>query len=87
MRIWKFPLALVDIQSVEMPAGAKLLDVQLQRDLLCLWALCDEQAPIETRSIAIIGTGNPVPELPMIHIATFQLAGGDLVFHAFEVTA
>lgn len=87
MRIWKWQLDVTDEQVVQMPAGAKLLDVQMQGGACCLWALCDENAPKEQRRIAIYGTGNLMPDEPGEHIATFQMHGGSLVFHAFELRA
>lgn len=87
MRIWKWKLAATDVQTIEVPAGAKLLDVQAQGGLPNLWALCDENAPSTPRRIAIYGTGNPMPDEPGEYIATFQMHGGALVFHAFELRA
>ena len=60
MRIWKWKLEATDVQTIEVPAGAKLLDVQMQSGLPNLWALCDENAPSTPRRIAIYGTGNPM---------------------------
>lgn len=90
MRIWKWALPVTDRQTVMIPGGAKLLDVQVQKGPMQerfaqLWALCDENAPPEPRHIAIYGTGNPMPDEPGDYIATFQMHGGALVFHAFEV--
>lgn len=86
MRIWKWSLTVTDIQSVSMPAGAKLLTVQVQGMNPQIWALCDEaETTIEPRRIAIYGTGNPMPADPGKYIATFQLNDGELVFHAFEL--
>ena len=91
MRIWKWQLNLTDEQTVMMPTGAKLLDVQMQGETTggacCLWAMCDENAPKEPRRIAIYGTGNLMPDEPGEYIATFQVHGGALVFHAFELRA
>ncbi len=33
MRIWKWKLEATDVQTIEVPAGAKLLDVQAQGGL------------------------------------------------------
>ncbi len=84
MRILKWRLRVTDNQSLMMPAGAKVLDVQMQGDNCCLWALCDEREPKEQRYFAIYGTGNPMPDTPGKYIATFQMGGGALVFHVFE---
>lgn len=86
MRIWKYPLAVIDCQFLNMPIGAQLLTVQMQNGKPCLWALVDETATeTQRRGITIHGTGNPVPDDPGRYIATFQMMGGDLVFHAFEI--
>jgi len=85
MRIWKCKLKVTDEQVVELPDGAKFLDVQMQGEDCCIWTLCDETAPPKSRGIAIYGTGNPMPEYPGEYIATFQMAGGALVFHVFEI--
>lgn len=86
MRIWKWHLDVTDRQTISMPKGAKILDVQIQKDKCCLWALCDENAEEEPRTIAIYGTGNPIPDEHGEHIATFQLPNYGLVFHAFDLT-
>jgi hypothetical protein len=87
MRIWKYTLR-SKRSVIEMPAGAKLLDVQMQFDECQLWALVDEQqAFTEMRTIVLYGTGEPMPADPGNYIATFQMRGGALVSHAFELVA
>lgn len=86
MRIWKYPLELTDLNEVKMPLGALTLTVQVQDETPCLWATVHEnETRMETRRFAIYGTGNPMPHDPGFYIATFQMAGGALVFHAFEL--
>ena len=86
MRIWKWTLALTDVQTLEMPVGAGILTVQTQGDMPQLWAICDEKATgKDKRHIAFFGTGNPMPDEPGEYISTFQVYDGALVFHAFEV--
>ena len=87
MRIWKWTLELTDVQTIEVPAGAKLLSTQAQQDVIQLWALCDENAPKEPRRIALYGTGNPMPDDVGEYISTFQMHNGHLVLHAFEIVA
>ena len=86
MRIWKWVLNVTDRQTIKMPALATLLSVQMQGSACCLWALCDPNAPDEQRTLAIYGTGNPMPDDPGRYIATFQMSGGELVFHVFDAT-
>ena len=85
MRIWKWEIEVTDKQTLIMPAGAKMLDVQMQGATCCMWAQCDQNAPKEPRHLAIYGTGNPMPDDPGRYIATFQMLQGTLVFHAFEI--
>lgn len=87
MQIWKWTLEVTDAQSLKVPQDAQLLDVQVQGEMPQLWALCDESKPKVDRHIAIYGTGKPIPNQPGKYIATFQMRGGALVFHVFEVEA
>lgn len=84
-QIWKFPLAVTDRQIIEMPMGADILCVQMQRDSVCLWALVNPERDKAERIIDIYGTGhNMDDDYHGYHIGTFQLNGGALVFHVFE---
>lgn len=84
--IWKFPLDLQEKQIISMPKGAKLLDVQMQFDVPCLWALCDELATKEDREFLMIGTGVPISTIEPIgeYVGTFQIIQGNYVFHVFN---
>lgn len=88
MTVWKYPLPVADDVSIGLPAGARPLSVQVQDGQPCLWALVDPSNPIEPRRFRIAGTGHPLwpDDLDsLIHISTFQLHDGALVFHVFEV--
>jgi len=88
LQIFKYDLRIEDDQTAEMPAGARILTVQDQRGTPRLWALVDPSAPKETRTFRIHGTGHPVPDSERLsYLASFQMRGGELVFHAFEVVA
>lgn len=69
---------------VEMPIGAKVLSVQIQRGDVCLWALVDTSAEIERRAFIVLGTGHEVPDNDGEFVATFQMEDLGLVFHVFE---
>lgn len=85
MKIWKWTLSIKDLQVIEMPMGAKILSVQVQGELPQVWAVVDEHQTLkQARRIAIFGTGNPLPGDPGEYISTFQMHGGERVFHAFE---
>lgn len=84
--IYKYKLKLEDEQKIEMPFGSKLLCVQMQDDVPCLWADVDPDcSATEHRKILIIGTGHKNEALPCAtYISTFQMSNGALVFHVFE---
>ena len=86
MRVWKYHLASLTQQTLMLPCGAKVLDVQVQDNEYCLWALCDETAEETPRQFAIYGTGYQLPNEPGEYIATSQVHDGALVFHVFELS-
>lgn len=86
MKIWKSELDMVDRQTLNVPSGARFLAAQMQHGLPYVWFLCEETAEPEERTIAVFGTGNPMPDEPGKYIATFQTNGGDLVWHLFDMT-
>lgn len=87
-RIFKYPVRIRDKFEVELPQSAEILDVQLQFGEPMMWALVDPQEQKVTRRFRVIGTGHPIEsdDLHRLHyVGTFQVAGGDMVFHLFNV--
>ena len=86
--IYKYGLSITDTQNVQMPFGARILCVQVQRGTPCIWAEVDtEEERTEMRRIDIYGTGHPMdrnPEFGSSYIGTFQVRDGDFVFHVYE---
>jgi hypothetical protein len=82
--IWKFPLEIKGLQLQPMPEGAKILCVETQNGQPCIWAMVDESAPTEIRTIEVFGTGHPIPRGEREYIGTFQMMVGGLVYHVFE---
>ncbi len=87
MRIFKYSLVPGDYLTLQMPKGAEILSVQCQKDTACIWALVDPDQPLETRKFRWAGTGHPITETKkqLKFIGTFQMRGGDLIFHLFEI--
>lgn len=84
--IWKFMLQSEDLQQISMPKGAQILCVQVQHGMPHLWAIVDIAAMHEMRAFWIIGTGHQHEVVPIKnYIGTYQLMGGDLIFHVFEL--
>lgn len=82
--IWKFEVDSPNVH-LEMPVGAEILCVQMQRDKPCLWAEVEPFNPIEKRSFMIVGTGHEIEFTNGKYIGTFQMHGGGLVFHLYEL--
>lgn len=82
--IWKFPLAVVSHQAVEMPEGAEVLCVQTQNGQPQAWAVVDPARELKPMHFFIYGTGHEVTALThKRYVGTFQMHEGSLVFHAF----
>ena len=85
--VHKYPLKIADEQIIPLPKGARILTVQTQQGIPCLWTLVDTEAQPEDRHILILGTGHdsPRPISSMRYLNTFQLHDGTLIFHVFEI--
>lgn len=84
--VHKYILDPDDVTTVQMPTGARILDVQVQGQNVCVWALaCPANRPMPVR-LRIVGTG-PLHAFPdhedWTYVSTVQLEGGALVFHIF----
>lgn len=85
-RIYKYEVRMVDRFTISLPAGAELLDVQNQFGTPQLWALVDPSASSSERTFRLAGTGHPIDESDgLFYVGSFQMQGGALVFHLFEV--
>lgn len=85
--IWKYPLRIMDEQTLSMPEGATILSAQVQHESICVWALVIPARKIVDRVIHIVGTGHSVSAEKAKRwrfIDTVQLGGGSLVFHIFD---
>uniref|UniRef100_A0A6M3Y387 DUF7352 domain-containing protein n=1 Tax=viral metagenome TaxID=1070528 RepID=A0A6M3Y387_9ZZZZ len=86
-KIFKYPIPADDYLEIGLPEGAQILKVDCQFDKPYLWALVDPLAPTKVRKFRLVGTGHPISE-PLENLmfhGTFQLHGGSLIFHIFEI--
>lgn len=83
MTIWKYTLR--PVTTLEIPNNGQILDVQMQHGEPQIWVLVDPTRTKVERTFHIHGTGHTLPRDPGKYIATFQMDGGSLVFHVFEV--
>jgi len=87
--VWKYDLAVTDVQEVMMPSGAALLHVGIQHPnegrlrWIQLWAWVDREEPTCSRRIAVVGTGNPAPPMNEArYVGSVQ--DGPFVWHIFD---
>jgi len=81
--IWKYTFPVVDSFALEMPLGAVVLAVQLQRVAPTMWARVDPEAPKVKEWFRIVGTGHlHVDNDRWRYVGTWQ--DGDLVWHLFH---
>lgn len=89
--IWKFELEVNDDIEIEMPYFAKILHVDIQyqhilgklKEIPCIWALVDTENLIVKRRFLLCSTGNPMPDIPLGYIGTFNMEK-DLLIFLFE---
>lgn len=88
LRVYKYTIPVKDYFLLDLPAGAKILTVQVQNDEPQIWALVDPgQKSKVSHNFRVAGTGHDITETKddLEYIGTFQIAGGQLIFHLFEI--
>lgn len=82
--IWKFQLDL-GVQTLSMPAHAKILHIDNQSETLCMWVLLDTSHSFVPRTFEVHGTGIPVMDQPGSELKYLGTAlFGRYVWHVFE---
>lgn len=85
MEVLKYILTNAEGTEVEMPKRAKIIHFASQHGMPYIWALVNPEAPKEIRKFKVYGTGHEINDKIISHIGTVLVAGGNLVFHAFEI--
>jgi hypothetical protein len=83
LKIYKYKLEERMSQTISIHSDYKLLDIQVQDNCLCLWAIVDSEKPQTNLNVEIYGTGHVLykPE-GLKHLSTVQQ--GIYVWHIFE---
>jgi len=82
--IYKYPLEVTGDQFVLIPSGYKILTVQVQNEVPCIWAEVDKSSKPENVHVVIVGTGQETREDDeMNYIGSFRLYSGSFVGHCF----
>jgi len=88
MKVWKYELQTLGLNSVMMPEGAEVLTVHAQQHRICLWAQHDERHDKDRlkRFFRVTGTGQTWEtraEDRDVYVGTAHAPG--LVWHVFEI--
>lgn len=85
--VFKYPLEVVLLQTIIMPANARPIAYAVQAHAHVVWALVDTDREPEARRFLTLCTGEPAPDDistdRLIHIGTASSFGE--VTHLFEV--
>lgn len=84
--IYKYRFPITDVVKIEMPAGAIVLDAQIQDNLPVMWAVVDTDRSLKEKVFRVFGTGNPITadlQSKYKYISTLQSLNGG-VWHLFE---
>lgn len=89
-KVWKYDLE--PEMTIKMPAGAKILSIDEQNNMPCMWVLVNPEAKKVKRHFRFYGTGRTIPDVEMNYVGSFQtIQDRDLrapevwVSHVFEV--
>lgn len=81
--IWKFELAIQDVQLVKAPTIWEPLTVANQRDHLVLWARVAPDHPLRDYRVFVHGTGRLTHPEAKRYVGSAQFMNGALVWHVF----
>ena len=59
--IYKYPIKIVDEQTIDMPFGANIISLQMQNGAAVMWAIVNPKANLTSVKIRIFGTGEEIP--------------------------
>ena len=84
--IWKYELAVGDVQEVKMPSKHEVLTVAMQNGVPCIWVKVEEGSEPVLVKIHTYGTGHPIMDTIFDgeYIGSYMLQGEALVFHVFQ---
>jgi hypothetical protein len=98
--VWKFRAPAEPLVLLGLPAGARILTVQLEsrersatgatEPVVNLWALVDFAAPVKDRWFELVTTSSELDELggrSREYLGSFPGHGGDLDYHLFEIVS
>lgn len=91
--IYKYQLSIRDCGYLEIPKRAKILSCQtqynaeLEREIICIWAIINTENPLERKYFYIFGTGQELKYegySNLKYLNTCKLHKDSLTLHIFE---
>lgn len=84
-KVYKYEIPAEDTFTMGLPAGSQVLTIQMQHGKPYIWVLLNDQDEWEERRFRLAGTGHIIDEENLDYVGTFQMHGGNLGFHLFEI--
>lgn len=85
MKIFERELKLADLQVLTVPWNSKMLTVQVQNGVPCIWYESDPNNSLTDIKIAIYATGQDMPDIKQTYIATFQMEESKKIYHVYLI--
>lgn len=82
--IWKYDINIDGSTIISMPKGARIMTIQVQNNIPCMWVYVNPSAEKEQRTFETFYTGEPIYLADREYLGTYQLNNGKLVCHVFE---
>lgn len=70
--------------TIDLPKGAKIVEVALQFHKPVFWYICDPEQPMIPAGIHIVATGAELPKTDFEYCGHFALNHGRLIFHVLQ---
>lgn len=84
-RIYKYAIPDQEEFTLDLPAKAEALHVDVQHNKPFVWALVDPDEKVTKRTFRVVPTGVDILEsYKLAYVGTFLIDNGNLVFHLFE---
>lgn len=82
-QIWKYELRGRGVSTRTMPIGARIVSLEIQNDIPCIWAIVEPGNPLQTREFCIVGTGWDIQIPNYTYVGMYQTRSFD--WHVLEV--
>jgi len=80
-KIYKYPLAVQELQLIEIPIGSRVLSAQAQGDVPTIWAMHSQEEDKVNVEVRMVATGEEFEVEDWRFIDTVQI--GSFVWHVF----